>query len=257
VVALHDISFVARPEWFHWREGLRRRVLAKRAANAARTVITISEFSKQEIVTRLGVPAARVRVVPPGIDVPACDDAGQRTDSAQLLYVGSIFNRRHVTELIAAFDRMAGRHPDATLHIVGDNRTYPHQDIAASIDRRPTAARIHWHRYVPEAELRRLYGGARGFVFLSEYEGLGLTPLEALSVGVPCLLLDTPVARESCGDAALYVDADVDAISASLERLLYDGPTRTALLDAAPAAVARYDWPRAARDTLAVLEEAR
>ncbi len=49
---------------------------------------------------------------------------------------------------------------------------------------------------------------ARGaFAFLSEYEGLGLTPLEALAAGVPPVLLDTPVARESCGDAALYVPA--------------------------------------------------
>ena len=61
--------------------------------------------------------------------------------------------------------------------------------------------------------------GARAFAFLSEYEGLGLTPLEALAAGVPPVLLDTPVARESCGDAALYVPTanDLAGTTAALE----------------------------------------
>ena len=74
--------------------------------------------------------------------------------------------------------------------------------------------------YVPDGELAALYGSARAFVFLSEYEGLGLTPLEALSVGVPPVLLDTPVARESCGAAAVYArTGDVDAIAERSQRL--------------------------------------
>ncbi|MGH2898817.1 MAG: glycosyltransferase, partial [Solirubrobacteraceae bacterium] len=101
-----------------------------------------------------------------------------------------------------------------------------------------------------------LYAEARAFAFLSEYEGLGLTPLEALANGVPPVLLDTQVARESCGDAAVYVPAnDVPSVTRALNALLFDEPTRLQVLAAAPAALAKYSWPRAARDTLAVLEE--
>ena len=60
-------------------------------------------------------------------------------------------------------------------------------------------------RYVSDEMLASLYRRARVFVFLSEYEGFGLTPLEALAAGVPVVLLDTPVAREVCGDAAVFV----------------------------------------------------
>jgi glycosyltransferase involved in cell wall biosynthesis len=259
VVALHDISFAARPEWFTWREGLRRRVLARRAAAAAKTVVTISEFSKSEILARFGTPASRVRVIPPGIDAPpASTEVGDSSVGAHVLYVGSIFNRRHIPELIAAFTRVASRHRDAELHMVGDNRSYPHEDVRGLIARSPAASRMHWHQYVPDGELQQLYRGARAFVFLSEYEGLGLTPLEALAAGIPSLLLDTPVARESCGSAALYVPlGNIDVIASELERLLYDEATRRSLLTAAPATLARYDWPRAARETLRVLEEAR
>lgn len=258
VVALHDISFVARPDWFRWREGLRRRLMARRSAAAARSIVTISEFSKSEIINRLGVVASRVHVIPPGIDVPAAPAA--RTDmhdSAHVLYVGSIFNRRHIPDLIDAFTRVATRHPDIHLHLVGDNRSYPFEDVPDLIVRSTARDRILWHRYVADAELQQLYRQAGAFVFLSEYEGLGLTPLEALAAGVPSLLLDTPVARESCGAAALYVAlAPIDAVATQLERLLYDRPTRSALLAEAPAVLGRYDWARAARETLMLLEAA-
>jgi glycosyltransferase involved in cell wall biosynthesis len=175
-----------------------------------------------------------------------------------VLFVGSIFNRRHVPELIQAFSLVAARHDDAFLHLVGDNRSHPHQDVPELIASSPVRARIHWHRYASDAELRELYGSARAFAFLSEYEGLGLTPLEALSAGVPSLLLDTAVARESCGSAALYVaDADVERIASGLERLLYDEPLRRELLGGADAALSRYDWSLAARQTMKVLEDAR
>jgi glycosyltransferase involved in cell wall biosynthesis len=110
---------------------------------------------------------------------------------------------------------------------------------------------------VADTELSSLYSAATAFAFLSEYEGLGLTPLEALTCGVPSVLLDTPVARESCGDAALYVHkGDIRATAAALEQLLFNAGIRESLLAAAPAVLARYDWPQAARETLAVLEGA-
>lgn len=257
VVALHDISFAAHPEWFGWREGIRRRFLARRSAAVARTVVTISEFSKSEIVKRFGTAPAKVAVIPPGIDTPAPVSAASSDGSAHVLFVGSIFNRRHVPELIEAFSSVARRRGDAVLHLVGDNRSYPHQDIAACIASSPARDRIHWHEYVPEAKLEELYAKAAAFVFLSEYEGLGLTPLEALSASIPPLLLDTPVARESCGNAAMYVTLDrPETLALALEELLYDRSCRTALLVNAPAALARYQWAVAARDTLRVLEDA-
>jgi glycosyltransferase involved in cell wall biosynthesis len=170
------------------------------------------------------------------------------------LYVGSVFNRRHVPDLIRAFARVVRQHPDASFDVVGENRTHPHEDLAATIAREQIASRVRLHDYVSDAQLGCLYGRARGFAFLSEYEGLGLTPLEALSAGVPSVLLDTAVARESCGDAAAYAPTTrPDDVAPVIERLLYDEPTRQALLSAAPAILEQYNWTRAAADTLRVI----
>jgi glycosyltransferase involved in cell wall biosynthesis len=256
VTALHDVSFAAHPEWFSAREGLRRRTISRRAAKQARAVITISEFSRREIVEHLGVAESRVHVIPPGIEAPGCPDRRVARRS-QVLFVGSIFNRRRLPDLIRAFAVLARAHPDARLDIVGDDRTCPPENPDETIARCGLNGRAVWRKFVSDEDLGCLYWSARAFAFLSEYEGLGLTPLEALAAGVPPVLLDTPVARESCGGAALYTaKGDVAGVAAALEQLLFDEGTRKRLLDDAPAVLSRYTWPRAARETLALLERA-
>jgi len=171
--------------------------------------------------------------------------------------VGSIFNRRHVTDLIRAFAPIARDRRDASLDIVGDNRSYPREDLAGTIAHEGLQRQVRCHEYISEGELRDLYVRARAFAFLSEYEGLGMTPLEALAAGVPPVLLDTAVARESCREAAVFVPPnDLRAVTRGLESLLFDDAVRSRVLAAAPAALANYSWPRAARETLAVLERA-
>ena len=265
VLAVHDLSFFAHPEWFRVREGVRRRWLTERSVAAARQVITISEFSKRELIERLAVAAEKIAVIPPGVSRPAgLSDPSDMSHAPsamdrrppRVLYVGSLFTRRHVTDLIRAFAPIARRHPEACLEIAGDNRTYPHENPRETIVAEGIERHVRWHAYVPDAALRELYAHAHAFGFLSEYEGLGLTPLEALSAGVPSVLLDTPVARESCRDAALYVPPDdLPAATRALKQLLFDEGTRAPLLQSAPAVLARYDWPRAARDTLQVIAE--
>src|SRR5690606_38372171 len=101
-------------------------------------------------------------------------------------------------------------------------------------------------RFVSDEDLADLFRRASAFGFLSEYEGFGLTPLEALAAGVPAVVLDTPVAREIYGDAVIYVPAgDVAAAAAAITRLLTEPAVRGALLARAPAVLARYSWDRA------------
>ena len=268
VVLVHDISFVVHPEWFRWREGLRRRSITRGASHRARLVLTVSEAAREEILSSFGLPASRVRCIYPGVlslapgraegvrPRGAATSSGAR-DEPLVLFVGSVFNRRHVPELIRAFKPIARAHGSARLHIVGDNRTFPHQDLPAIAAAEGLEDQVRIQPYASDEQVAELYGRARAFALLSEYEGFGHPPLEALRCGVPSVLLDTKVAREVCGDAALYVRLDdPPCITAALEKLLFDEVVRARILSAAPAVLARYSWSRAATQTLAALEAA-
>lgn len=266
VVTVHDVSFAAHPEWFGVRDGARRRLITRHAARRAHAVITVSRFSRQQIVEYLDIPEHKIYVVPPGIgntaissDVTAASDSSGfgsvSRDPARVLFVGSILNRRHVVDLIRAFAPMARVHPEASLDIVGENRSHPHEDLPAVIAAEGLIEQVHCHAFVSESRLADLYSRASAFAFLSEYEGLGLTPLEALAAGVPPLVADTSVARETCGEAALYVSLhDLPSITRALTSILFSTETRASILAAAPGVLARYDWTRAARETLDIIE---
>ena len=264
-VAIHDVSFAAAPQWVRPREGARRRLLTRQAARAAEVIFTISEFSRHEIVDRLGVPAERILVTYPSVTPrppahrslrevgPAHRSPGE---GGLVLYVGSILNRRRLPSTISAFAAATARRPDVRLVIAGADRSYPALNLATLAAEAGAAARVEIRNYVTETELDDLYGRASVFVFLSEYEGFGLTPLEALSADVPIVVLDTPVAREVYGDAAWYVPPETDVVSAAeaIRTLLEDEESRARFLSHAPSVLARYSWDAAADATLAAIE---
>jgi glycosyltransferase involved in cell wall biosynthesis len=258
VVAVHDVSFAAHPEWFGWRDGLRRRTLTRVSARRAAHVVTISEFSKREIVKHLGVGPEKIEVIYPAAadrkSLPHITESEPTARANLILCAGSLFNRRHIPELIEGFGRLARRMPDAGLEIVGDNRTIPRIDMESLVAASGAADRIAVRSYLPDADLSALYARARAFAFLSEYEGFGLTPLEALSAGVPIVVLDTTVAREVYGSAALYVDRPQPAlIEAALTRVLTDDDERARILTAARDTLARYSWRTCAERVLTLL----
>jgi len=256
VLTVHDVSFFAHPEWFGRREGLRRRLITRWSARRARSVLTISEFSKREIVGRIGIPDARVHVVHPGVSRPAPLPPTESRPPT-VLYAGSIFNRRRVPVLVRAFAALAADVADARLEIVGDNLTHPREDLDALARTLGVAERVGFRSYVTDQQLALLYAKARVFAFLSEYEGFGLTPLEALAHSVPIVVLDTPVAREVYEDAAIYVRrGDLAGTAAALKRLLLDADARAMQMRNAQRVLDRYCWREAARRTLSALEEA-
>jgi glycosyltransferase involved in cell wall biosynthesis len=168
--------------------------------------------------------------------------------------VGSLFTRRHIPALIDGFAKLSRKRPAVTLEIVGDNRTTPRVDFQALVSASGAADRITLRSYVAEETLQTLYSRARVFVFLSEYEGFGLTPLEALAAGVPIVVLDTAVAREVYQDAAVYVPRpDAGLIHAALERALFEDAERTRILEASARVLPRYSWHVCAEQVLTVL----
>ena len=245
VVAQHDVSFAAHPEWYGWRHGLRLRWLARWSGGRAHTVLTLTQFSADQIARHLGVAAQRIRVIPLAVDYhdAASHDAAAAPTRAVVLFVGSIFERRHLPLLIEGVALARRAVAGLRLHVIGENRTAPRQDLAAIARACGAGDALHVRDYVPDAELEAAYAEAGVFAFLSEYEGFGLTPLEAMRHRIPAVVLDTPVAREVYGAGARYVPkGDAAAVARALLEMLQDPAQRAAQIAAGEAAVARYRW---------------
>ena len=249
IVTIPDVSFIARPEWFRWKEGFRQRYLASRAVSRANRILTISEFSRTEIATWLNIQPERITVTPLAVDnrlTPAIAPADQ---DPLILFVGSIFTRRHLPWLLSAFARVLTRVPEAKLAVIGCNRTYPFEHLEQLSKILGIDDRVCIDGWVDDEQLSEYYGRARVFAFLSEYEGFGLPPLEALAAGIPIVVLDTQVAREVYGEAAIYAaSGDLENIANSIIKGL-NNPSLDAdhVLD-------RYSWTHTANLTLDVIE---
>ena len=273
VLTIHDLSFVTHPEWFRPLEGLRRRITVKLSAKIASTILTDSEFSRTQILDSLDVPASRVKVIPPGISKHSrfqqskldsdsvqikSEDPESQKKNKLVLFVGSIFNRRRIPDLIRAFAQLVTTHHDLRLAIVGENRSYPYQDLNYLVETLGIADKVMIQSYVTDAALEEFYSRASVFTFLSEYEGFGLTPLEALAANIPTVVLDTPVAREVYGDAVLFVAPDdLDGTAKAIQALLFEEEVRLRQIHLARRTLARYSWDQSAADTLSALVHTR
>ena len=174
VLTIHDISFDTHPEWFSFREGLRRRLVTRHAARRAAHIIAVSGFTRDEVVAHLRLSPERMSVVWSGVHRPS--QASGLAREPLVLFVGTIFNRRHIPALIQAFARVADRVPAARLVLVGDNRSTPREDPALLAATAGISDRVAVRSYVDDTELAGLYARATVFAFLSEYEGFGLPP---------------------------------------------------------------------------------
>jgi glycosyltransferase involved in cell wall biosynthesis len=264
VTAVHDLSFFAYPQDFSYLDGLRRRLLVAASLAASRTVLVCSDFTRRELARLFPHLADRARHVPlgPADDLPLAptrDLARARLGLAGplVLSVGAVLNRRCLPELVRAVARLRQAYPGLVLDVVGENRTHPTVDLAGLASLRGLERQVRLSGFVDDAGLAERYAAADVAVFLSEYEGFGLPPLEAAARGVPLVVSRRPSLSEVFGEAALLVEPrDESAVAEALGSVLRDATLADRLRAAGHALARRYSWAETAQQTRAVLAEA-
>ena len=249
--------------WWKVLKRAKHRYRFVRSMRLAHRVLTISSFSKQELVTRLGVDPARIYVTMLGADDLPVDGADQPRplDAAGItgpffLTVGGQEGRKNLATLYAAMDR---------LHAAGIRVPLVQCGPGMSAQTHALHGRAPWLShvgYVSDAELVTLYRRATALVYPSSYEGFGLPVLEAMRAGGAVICADASSLPEVAGDAALtFPHADVDALVRCMRRLLDEPVVRDAQIARGRVRASLFSWERAADETwgelVAVAEQAR
>jgi glycosyltransferase involved in cell wall biosynthesis len=241
VVTIHDLAVLRHPETFNrWTRAYSRAVLPG-VVRAAERVITVSEFTRRELTGLLGVPDAKVRVIPNAVGPPFGPE-GKAAAGDYVLAVGTLEPRKNLDRLVGAFER-AGL--NGTRLLVTGARGWGDVD--------PVGESVEWLGFVPDEELARLYRGARCVAYVSAYEGFGLPVLEAMACGAPVVAASTGAGPEVGGEAAVLVDPlDGDAIAAGLVQAI---DRADELRERGLARAREFDWQRVADATVEVYRE--
>lgn len=243
VATFHDL-FVMTGEYSTAEFRARFTEQARDAAARADAIITVSAFTKSQVVDLLGVPAERVRVVHHGSLWPA---SGERAQGGRLvLHVGAIQKRKNIVRLVEAFETL-----DASWRLaLAGSAGFGAEEIFARIERSPARARIDVLGYVPAAKLRELYRQAGIFAFPSLDEGFGIPVVEAMAAGVPVVTSNRSALPEVAGDAALLVDPeDTEALAHGLRELAANADLRRELVRRGLERARNFSWEKAAQET--------
>jgi len=239
VVTVHDLAVLRHPDAFNrWTRTYSPRVVP-RVLRAARRVIAVSEFTRRELVELLDVPEERIRVVPNAVE-PEFTREGPAADGDYVLAVGTLEPRKNLHRLADA-----ARRTDVELRVVGA-RGWGGIAVGGN--------GVRWLGEVSDAELARLYRGARCVAYPSLYEGFGIPVLEAMACGVPVVTTRGTAMEEVADGAAVLVDShDPAEIAAGLERAAAE---REQLVERGLERARAFRWDAVADATVAVYGEA-
>lgn len=264
VLSLMDMSPLDHPEWMSRKFAAWYGLLLPRLIERVAAIVTISEFSRQRILSYCPRAEGKVHVTH-----LAADARFRRAGAAQVaemrtalgipapeyfVALGSLEPRKNLSRVLAAWEAIVDRvGKDVWLVLAGaKGKSLVFGD--QSFDRLPP--RVHLTGHVPDPMLPALYSGAIAALYPSLYEGFGLPPLEAMACGTPVLTSNTTSLPEVTGDAAICVDPlDVEAIAEGLVSLARDSALRDALAARGLEHAARFSWQRTASDTWRLLAQ--
>jgi glycosyltransferase involved in cell wall biosynthesis len=264
VVSVHDMTLTLFPEHHTLKKRLLTASLIPTVARRSRLVLVPSESTRRDVLRVLGLPPARVKVVPYAPS-PAFRRVAEGPEALTrrygvrvpyFLYVGTLEPRKNLAAALRAFARVADALPGHRFVLAGQ-RGWACDDVFAEAARPALAGRVLFLDYVRETDLPLLYTHATAAVYPSLYEGFGFPVVEAMACGTPVLTSRSSSLAEIGAGAALLVDPrDEGALADGLRTLGEDGALRADLSARGLARAGEFSWERTARETLAAYREA-
>ncbi|MCX7705825.1 MAG: glycosyltransferase family 4 protein [bacterium] len=263
VITLHDVSYLTHPEFFPVCERLKMKFAMMHSIRKARKVITVSQFSKSEILKMYKVADEKIYVIHNGISdefKPSSKIEIQKTlkkfgiHSPYILSVSNLQPRKNLKGLIDSFLNVLKKDEKfpCVLVIVG-RKLWLYDEIFSEIRNSQFREKIIFTGYIDNRDLVCLYSGAEMFVYISFYEGFGFPPLEAMACGCPVITSNTSSLPEVTEDAAIHVDPEnLEEISSVIVHLYKSKGLKASLKEKGFRQAKKFSWDQCAERTLQV-----
>lgn len=270
VATIHDLSFEHLPETFNRRSRAQLRLTVRRTARNAAQILTLSEFSRRDVIETYGIDPDRVAVTPaaaPAHFRPVTNGTNLRRIRATygierdyILALGSIQPRKNLVRLINAYSSLWKERQNLAMPqlVIAGKRGWLEGETMRAAELSAAAQDIRFIGYVVEADLPELFSGAMCFAYPSYFEGFGLPVLEAMQCGTPVIAGNRTSLPEVAGDAALLVDPfDETVIADALRNLIGNPDRRDDLRVKGLERAKQFSWQQTARLTLQAYERGR
>lgn len=246
ITTIHDVSFLHNPGWFSKGYYLFYKILTPLIIKTSRAILTVSEFSKSEILKYYDVTPEKIHVVYNAVTKALENSTSDNQKEKYILTVGSLDPRKNFKTLIRAFSDERLKHLELRI-VGGTNRVFG--ELGYDMQNSPN---IKFLGRISDEELRNQYRNAHLFILASLYEGFGIPPLEALGNGCPIALSDIPVFHEIFEDAAVYFNpTDVNDIIGAILKSYNNSMSPS--VDTPNKVLKKFSWNRSAKKIQSIL----
>ncbi len=253
ITTVHDLAFVRYPETMSKRNLKRIQQDIVYSLERSEQILTVSQFSKEELVSCMGVEPDRIAVIynAPSISQEIVD-AQKLLDryhitAPYLLYVGTIEPRKNIARLLLAFDQLKQETGMPHQLVLAGGNGWNNEEIYRMADGLSSKESVRFIGYISGAEKNTLYQQAQAFVFPSLYEGFGIPPLEAMYFGCPVICAKAASLPEVVGEAGEYVDPmDITSIAQGIWNVISSKSYMQKLTESGYQRVQIFNWEQSA-----------
>lgn len=262
-LVMHDVAYVHFPKYIPWLSRQYYRFFMPRFLRRAEKALTVSEFTRQDLIRCLGIPAEKISVAYNGPrevfrPLPEGDRQAFRDRYAggapYFLYVGAIHPRKNVPRLIRAFDRFKSETGASHQLLLAGRWAWQTGEVRSAWEEARCKEHISFLGYLDDADLAKVMGAATALVYVSLWEGFGLPVLEALYAEVPVIFSDSTSLPEVAGPAGIPVDPlSEESIAAAMARLSSEPALAVDLIEKGRLQRRQFDWDRTAAEVYETL----
>jgi glycosyltransferase involved in cell wall biosynthesis len=266
VLAIHDLAFLHYPQYLPKAQQWFYKQYTPRFIKKARRIITVSSFSRSDLLKQYPFAKDKIDVVYNAADASFRPLAWSEKEAFKeaftegreyFLYVGSIHPRKNLINLLRAFSGFKKRQKTNMQLVVAGRMAWQHDEFTQALSTFKFRNDVKLTGYIPQEEMVKLMGSAYALVYPSLWEGFGMPVLEAMQSGVPVLCSGNSALPEITGDAALYFDPlKPEDIGLQMAHVYKDEHARSLMIERGLQRAGMYHWNQSCKLVREILQDA-